>query len=335
MKSIVLISLMISVSTLTACKQLKQFSGKAEKSVICLKSQVEDNERFYATGSAPTLEQAKLNARQDLVQQISSNLSSTIEQKKTLDKNSVDQQSSSWAKSESENIPLDQHQVLQSCKSGNTFFAAVALNKQALLKSVQLRLQQLHEQFHPELSALKNRSRYQQYIKKQQLSTAHRQLQTYIKLLTIYQPDLLRLQHKQFAKQLNQFINKTGTLLIGIPENNRDLPTTTIIEQALNKAQLNYKHGTQNTVAIISVNANNRNQRIGNRHIIKLQASLDVSRADTGKLLKRHQLGKIVTTSTVSDQLALDNAYQKLSSRLYQHLNVSPASIRKLLGFEE
>jgi len=330
-----IVSLVISIATLSGCKQLKQLTHKEEKSVICLKNQTSNKHSFYATGSAKTLEAAKLNARQDLVQQISSNVSSSIEQKLTQNRDSHSQQSSSWAKSESENIPLDQHRVEQTCKSGKTFYAAISLSKQALLHSSQQRIKQVIESVEPELNQLKQESRYRQYVKRRQLEKSLNQLQTYNKLLDSYQPDLLTPKTKAFTRQLVAFINQAAKLLIGIADSNRHLPTTAVIEQALNKAQLEYQQGTRDAVAIIAVNANDSSQRVGNRHIVKLQASLDVNRADTGKLLKRHELGKIVTTSTVSAQLALDNAYQQLSNRVKQHLSVSPASIRKILGFEE
>lgn len=326
-----LLGLSLSSLLLSGCKQIKQLSGLTDEEKICLKTVSGNADVFRASGSAKTLEKAKLNARQDLALQISSNVSSAIENKQTASNNHSSQQSSSWTKSETENIPLDQHRIDQTCKSGSTYYAAASLEKARLLKSVQQRMSHLSKTANNAINKLEHQNRYQQYLNARHMQKSLAQLRSLQKLLTIYNQSIATDTLATIDK-LQDTVDRSATLVLGLQ--GKKSPALTMIEQALNRAELEYQQGIENVVAIISLKTHDNIQRAGNRFIFKLNASIDVMRADTRKLLKRHNLGKIVTTSTVSSELAIDNAYQKLADRVRQHLNVAPEKIRKILGLE-
>jgi len=328
--SIILISLM----SLTACKQLNQLTHSRADETICLKKHALSGQDFYASGSASSLEQAKLNARQDLVQQISSSVSSNIESLKTDNAGTIKHSASSQAKSVTALIPIDKHKVIDSCKSGNTYFSAITLSKANLVDTTSLRLKSQADDTSKVLSLIGKASQYQQYSKRKELENNLTFITTYINILNQYGQQPVDSHISQLASRLKSSISRYGKLIIGLYADSHLDSVKDTLEQALNKAKLDYKQGTKNTVAIISLKSRKTNQRVGNRHIVKLAGSLDITRSDTGKLIKRHELGQVVTTSTVSSTLALQNAELQLANRLRQHLNVSSKKIRKILGFE-
>lgn len=334
-KHITLSIILISLLSLSACKQITQLTQTNNaKETICLKNRVLSDHTFYASGSASSLEQAKLNARQDLVQQISSSVSSNIESIKTDNTGNIKHSASSHAKSVTALIPIDKHKIIDSCKSGNTYFSAITLSKDDLLKTTSLRLKNQADDTSKLLSRISNSSQYQQYSNRKQLEKNLTFITTYINILNQYGQQPVDGNISLLATRLKNAISTYGKLVIGIYADSDLHSVKDTLEQALNKANLDYKQGTKNTVAIISLKSRKTNQRLGNRNIVKLTGSLDITRSDTGKLIKRHELGQVVTTSTVSPKLALQNAELKLANRLKQHLNVSSKKIRKILGFE-
>ena len=160
-KRAVLSIIFISLLSLSACKQLTQLTHSRAEETICLKKHAVNEQTFYASGSAASLEQAKLNARQDLVQQISSSVSSNIESIKTDNAGNVQHSASSQAKSVTTLIPIDKHKVIDSCKSGNTYFSAITLSKNELLKTVLFRLTNQAKDTNELLSRISNSSQYQ------------------------------------------------------------------------------------------------------------------------------------------------------------------------------
>lgn len=333
-KRVVLSVTLTSLLSLSACKQLNQLTHSSAKETICLKNHALSEQTFYASGSASSLEQAKLNARQDLVQQISSSVSSHIESIKTDNAGTVKLSASSQAKSVTALIPIDKHKVIDNCKSGNTYFSAITLNKDDLIETTSFRLKDQAEKASKLLSQISNSSPYQQYSKRKELENNLTHISTYINILNQYGQQPVDKTISDLADRLKNAVSTYGKLIIGLNADSHLSSVKDTLEQALNKARLDYRQGTKNTVAIISLKSRKTNQHLGNRHIVKLSGSLDITRSDTGKLIKRHDLGQVVTTSTVSPSLALQNAQLQLANRLKQHLNVSSKKIRTILGFE-
>ena len=299
---------------------------------MCLSSPVLQDKLFYATGSARLLEKAKSNARQELVLQISSNVSSKVESRTSDTDGRVNKRSSSWTQSKSASIPVDQHKVIETCKTDNTYFVAITLKKQSLIDSTRLRLKKEIKESKKLLYSVKRASLYKKYITRQTLDKKLSAINTYIQILDQYAHSPVNKKTTQLISKLEKFIAESDRLVIGVQSDRSLSLLQDVLEQALNKAKLEYKQGSRRTVAVIKLKANQDTQRKGKLYIVKLKASLDVSRGDNGRLLSRYNLGEAVKTSTVSYKLALQSAQQKLKSRLRQHLNGGADKIRKILG---
>jgi len=322
------------MTLLSSCRYAARSDAAANPATICLKAPILGSQSFYATGSASTLEQAKLNARQDLVQQISSDVSSHIENTKTDDNGSFRQQSVSRARSESVSIPVDQHKISQTCQSGDSYFVAITLQHAALVEVSRLRLQQELKAAKSILRSLKKASLFRQYNSHKTLSEKYRRIITYRQILQQYDKTSVDSKTLEAIVALEQFVLESGKLIVGIDKRHEQSPLHKMLEIALNKAGFDYIQGRKNTVATITIKTKQSQHKNGNRHIVKLNASLDVNRSDTQKLLSRYELGQVITSSTVSVSLARENAERKLAARLKQHLNTSAHNIRKILGFE-
>ena len=318
--------------TLNGCKSISKFTKSSDEDVICLAVPELQNDGFYATGSAKTLEQAKLNARQDLVLQISSNVSAKIENKTTDTDGRVDKRSSSWTKSESETIPISKHKVIDSCKVEKTYYAAITLKKQALIESTTLALAKKTDASKKLLASMNKASLYQKYIARQKIEKNLSAIKTYTHLLNQYAHRSVDKTTKRLVSKLEKFITASSKLVIGVRSDKRLLPLQDELEHSLNKAELDYKRGGNNTVAVISLQADQTNQMHKNQHIVKLNASLNVSRGDNGNALSKYNLGQVVKTSTVSYQLAFKRAQHELLLRLKQHLKGGANKVRKILG---
>ncbi len=320
--------------SLNGCKSITKLTQAFDEESICLTAPALQDDLFYATGSAYSLEQAKSNARQDLVLQISSDVSSKIENK-TTDKNGhVNNRSSSWIQSESSSIPVDQHKVIETCKTDGTYFIAITLKKQSLIDSTELRLKKEIKESKKLLNSVKRGSLYEKYIVRQTLDKKLSAINAYTQILTQYAHKPINKKTAQLIKKLETFIINSGKLVVGIQSDRVLSPLQDELEQALNKAKLEYKRGSRRTVAVIKLKARQNNRRKGKLYIVKLKASLDVSRGDNNKLLSRYHIDEVVKTSTVSYKLALQSAQSLLGKRLKTHLNGDAEKIRKILGLE-
>lgn len=325
---------LLSMTLLSSCRSISVLSQHADNAPICLKTPRLNHHSFYATGSATTLEGAKLNARQDLVQQISSDVSSSIENTKTDDDGELSQQSVSRAKSETASIPIDQHQVSQTCKSASTYYAAVTLKHSSLVEITRQRLDKEMAAATSLLDSVRNASHYRQYSSHNVLSKKYNRIFSYQQILKQYDKIPLSDETNEAITALRHFVLKSGKLILGIDIANKHLPLRNSVEMALNKAGIDYKKGRKNTVATIAIQSKQSQHRASGRHIVKINASLDVNRSDTRKLLSRYELGQVISHSTISVSIARENAQRKLAARLKQHLSTSADNIRKILGFE-
>ncbi|MDH5392917.1 MAG: LPP20 family lipoprotein [Gammaproteobacteria bacterium] len=325
----------ICMSVLSGCQSPGFFNKPQSHEIICLNTPALRHNVFYASGSAATLEQAKLNARQDLVQQISSNVSSTIENTKTDHDGKLSQLSLNRAKSESTAIPVDQHKLVDSCKSASTYYVAISLNHAALVKSTKLRLEKEIRQAKSSLGLVKDASLYQQYIQHQQLSRQHKSINAFKDILLQYDKKPLSREITAFISTLETFLLSSGNLTVSIRTGPHLGALRGTLEQALNSAKLAYKTDSNDTVASISLRAKQNHYFKNNRHFVRLRAVLEVFRNDTQQLLSRHDLKFVVHSSSVSSELALENAQQALSLKLNKLLSSEPEKLRKILGLEK
>lgn len=326
----IFISLLISIA-LSACNSITRLTSLGHDS-ICLSAPLVQDGVFYASGSAATLEQAKSNARQDLVLQISSEVSSKVENKTTDINGNVRSRSSSVMQAKSAAIPIDQHKIIETCQAGHSTYVALTLKKQALISSTKVRLETTILESEKIYRRIKYATLYEKYIARQLINEKLTTINTYSNILLQYAGFQVNKKTRALTLRLEKYLEKSGRLVIGVQSSRGLKPLQNVLEQALNKSKLEYKQGSRRTVALIKLNARQDKQRLGKRYIIKLNASLDVIRSDTGKMLSSYDLGQAVGTSTISYKLALQGAQRTLQNRLKQHLNKDANKVIKILG---
>lgn len=317
---------------LQGCNSITKLSDSLGHHDMCLSTPVLDDGVFYANGSAASLEQAKSNARQDLVLQISSEVSSSVENTTTDNNGKVSHQSSSAMRAKSASIPVDQHKITQTCKSGDTYYVAITLEKSQLIKATQQRLKRATQKSQKLIKKAKRASRYEMYIARQKMQKQLEAINTYTQILLQYTNKPMGNSTRKLIARLENLIEKSDRLVIGVRTDSKLRPLQGVLEQALNKSALEYKQGAKDTVAVIKLKSRHNNQRSGKRYIVKLNASLEVSRGDTGQLLSSHEVGQAVGTSTVSYDFALQLAQKKLHKHLKRYLSGDANKIRNILG---
>ena len=331
-KKINLLLPLLFLLCLSGCNSITKMPVSLGHHDMCLSEPVAEKGIFYATGSATLLEQAKANARQDLVLQISSEVSAKTQSLVTDNQGVVKSQSSSAIQSKSSSVPIDQHKIVQTCKSGEMYYVAISLSQSSLINATRQRLNKVSKDSQKILNTVGRASRYKKYMSRQVLQKNLFSINTYTQILSEYANKPVSKKTEKLIKKLETFLENSSRLLIGIEVDANIMPLQDVLEQALNKANLDYRQGTKNTVAVIKLKSRENKKRSGKRYIIKINASVDVNRGDTGKLLSRHDLGKVVATSTVSYDLALQNAQRDLQIRLRRYLNGDANKIKKALG---
>ncbi len=295
-------------------------------------SQPVDHSRFVAYGSGSSLERATSSAQASLAQQISSTVSSEVKSAVRLKGDGVTEEGSVVIRLVSENIPLDQHRVGQTCYSGGTHYVEVSLEKAALVRNSQIRLKNQQRAIEQNLKQARRKSNYERYLIREQLQQQLVKLALFDVLLQQYGDGHNSQPARAVAAKAHAFIDSNSHLRINVsaPKNMR--PLLSPLENALRRAELDYGPGNRHAAAEIKIKGRPQYQSANGRHVTHIDAVIEVRRIDTGELLASLRLGKKTGTSSVSRSKSLEIALKKHVQSLKRKLHGNKAAIRKALG---
>lgn len=328
-------ALLISIS-FSGCQLVSKpfdvFEGMVNKG-NCLDATQEIKGRFVSSGSGASLGKATQNAQAALAQQISSTISSVVEDKTRVKNGAVKEDAVTTMKLVSENVPIDQHRIDQSCSSGSVHYVQASLAKKALVKNSQVRLKQQQRDINQALQRAGKKSNYERYLIRGQLKQQLTKLTVFDVLLQQYAKKHSSQTTQAIADKAYAFIDKNSDLRIYIVSPKKLAKLLPPLENALRMAELNYGHKKKsNAAAEIKISGHPEYHSVNGRHITHLNASLEVRRIDTGELLASLHLGKKTGTSSVSRSKSLEMVLGKHAKNIKLKLNGDKAAIRKTLG---
>ncbi len=324
--------LLALVGLLAGCQSMPVIPALSDQGSCLAAEPAGDARRFVALGSGSSLERATSSAQAALAQQISSTVSSEVKSATRLRGDDVEEAGSVTIKLVSENIPLDQHRIEQTCKSGSSHYVKLSLDRKALVKSSQIRLQRQLDDIEQTLRQADRKSSYERYLIRHQLAQKLVKLTLFDVLLQQYGEGHSSRPTQATAERARRFIDSNSDLRIAItaPKNLR--PLLPPLESALRRAGLDYGLKKRNAAAEIRIKGRPEYQSANGRHITHLSAVIEVRRVDTGELLASMRLGKKSGTSSVSRDKSLEIALKKHIQSLKRKLHGNSAKIRKVLG---
>jgi len=322
----------IALALISGCQTLPKSISAIAGSSTCLSHIETTNETFTAYASGSSLEQAKTNARADLAQQVSSNITSISANKTELNNGRLSEHNASTIHSESKHIPIDQHRIDQTCKSGHSHYVRASLSKAALIASSRSRLQQQIDQTQRNVEKARNASSYERYLSRDKLKRQLDKLIVLDQLLQQYDETYQPNRINKIVDKAQLFIDKNQHLRINITASSTVAPLVPALENALRKAELNYGRHQKNAAIDILLKATPDYKKGNGRHITHLRASLMIRRVDTGELLARISLGEKTGTSTINQSTSMDIALKAMNQNLKRQLQGDKTQLRNKLG---
>ncbi len=322
----------LALALLAGCQSLPKSISAITGGGSCLTHVDATNGVFTAYASGPTLEKAKINARSDLAQQISSNISSVSENSTALTNGRVNEHSVSSIRSESKYIPIDGHRIDQTCKSGSTHYVRASLSQKTLVSSSQSRLKQQISQAQRTLKQARRASSYERYLSRGELKLQLDKLLVLNQLLQQYDDQYQPKRMKKTLDSAQKFIDKNKNLRINIKAYRTIEPLLPTLEGALRKAELDYGRRHKNSAIDIELKVTPNYKKGNGRHITNLSATLFVRRVDTGELLSKISLGEKTGTSSIDQKTSLKIALKAMNQQLRRQLQGDKTRIRQKLG---
>lgn len=301
-------------------------SSQAPSQGLCLKPHTPNEQHYYASGSANTLEKAKQRAREDLAAQISSQISVKTQTNDELLNGKASSTFEQRATLISAAIPLDKHRIVDQCHRHGRYFVAIQLDKTSLKTAITHRYHRSREDSKKLLARRNQYSPYEAFL-------AHYQAQELLAALNTYQP-FLTTSATVFApeaKALSQFIDDHKKLAIRVYTDDLMQPLKPLLEQALQAEQLHYL--SQQSVATLRLSGQQQARKLNQRFFVKLKTELTFRRDDTGELLKRISLPMVNASSSLSQEAALINAQELAKQQLRKTLKQANKPFLHLLGF--
>ncbi len=321
-------------TVLVGCQSIVPKSFSALSGEGCLQaSSFNESDRFVAYGSGVSLERATRSAQGVLAQQISSTVSSEVRSATRVKGEVAEFEGSVVTELVTENIPLDQHRIEQTCQASGTYYVRVSLEKSALVKSSQVRLMGQRREIRRALQQAGNKSDYERYLVREQLQRQLVKLMLFDALLLQYADGHDGRSTQRVAEGVQRFIVDNRHLRISLvaPRDLRSLLPP--IEHALRRAELDYGLGLSGAAAEIRIKGRPEHRKTPTgRYVTHVDARLEVRRTDTGELLASLRLGKKSGESSQSRGVALEIALKKHTQSLKRKLHGDKAAIRKVLG---
>lgn len=319
---------------LTGCPKSLMVKESGE-SVSCIQAYQADADHFVAIASGANLEMAKTNARRDIAQQISSTISSRMDRKRKLQGEKFSETTEEHVRSETNAIPIDQHQIDDVCQSGKTYYARASLSKQALISSTKTRLSFHKSEVQRKLKKASGAGLYGRYQIKSSLSENIKHLRTLVVLLEQYAPNENLKPFNSSLQKAERFVADNQEIRIAVGSSEVTDSLLPIIERALSKAQLKYTRNNKNAAALVLLDAKLSKKKLKDHYVAQIKADLFVRSNDDNELLSRVALKEQTSLSTVGYHIATKDALRKLHIHLTQRLSGSREYLLKTLGFDD